>query len=49
MSQIELLQGIYDFCYITLFPIANLLTGILQFLIVGIVLYVMYKLFNLFF
>ncbi len=49
MAQMELLQGIYDFCYITLFPVVNLITGLLQFLIVGIVLYVLYKLFNLFF
>lgn len=49
MTQMELIQGIYDFCYITLYPLANLITGLLQFLIVVIVLIVLYKLFNLFF
>ena len=49
MPQIEVLQGIYDFCYITLYPLVNLVIGILQFLIVGIVMFVLYKLFNLFF
>ncbi len=49
MTQIEVLQGIYDFCYITLYPLVNLVIGILQFLIVGIVMFVLYKLFNLFF
>lgn len=49
MTELQLLQGIYDFCYITLYPLTNLVTGLLQFLIVGFVMFVLYKLFNLFF
>lgn len=49
MTQIEMIQGIYDFCYLTLYPLANLLIGILQMCIVVLVVVVLYKLFNLFF
>lgn len=49
MTQIEMIQGIYDFCYITLYPAINLFVGILQFVMVVFAIVVIYKLFKLFF
>lgn len=49
MTQIELIQGIYDFCYITLYPAINLLIGIMQFIMAIFAIVVIYKLFKLFF
>lgn len=48
MSELELLQSIYDIL-ISFQPFVNLITGFIQVLIVVAVLYILYKLFNLFF
>lgn len=48
MTEIEYLEGIYNLL-LQLTPLANLLIGILQCCIVGGVVIVLYKLFNLFF
>jgi len=48
MTEIELLQSIYDLL-LSLVPLANLLTGIIQFGIVVFAIVILYKLFNLFF
>lgn len=49
MTQIEMIQGIYDFCYIILYPAINFFVGILQFVMVVFAIVVIYKLFKLFF
>lgn len=48
MTEIDYLQAIYELLN-KLIPLANLITGILQFLIVVFIIVVLYKLFNLFF
>lgn len=49
MTQLEMLQGIYDFCYITIYPAINLFIGLMQFTMVVFAMIVIYKLFKLFF
>lgn len=48
MTELDYLQAIYELLY-KLVPLANLITGVLQFLIVIFIIVVLYKLFNLFF
>lgn len=48
MTELDYLQAIYELLS-KLVPLANLITGVLQFLIVIFIIVVLYKLFNLFF
>lgn len=48
MTELDYLQSIYELLN-KLIPLANLLTGVLQFLIVVFIIVILYKLFNLFF
>lgn len=48
MTEIDYLRGIYELLQ-ELIPLANLFTGLLQFFTVVFVVYILYKLFNLFF
>lgn len=48
MTELDYLQSIYELLN-KLIPLANLITGVLQFLIVIFIIVVLYKLFNLFF
>lgn len=48
VTELDYLQAIYELLN-KLTPLANLFTGLLQFLIVIFILVVLYKLFNLFF
>ena len=48
MTELDYLQGIYELLS-NLMPLAQLVTGLLQCCIVGVVVVVLYKLFNLFF
>ena len=48
MTELDYLQAIYELLN-KLVPLANLITGVLQFLIVIFIIVVLYKLFNLFF
>lgn len=48
MTEIEYLKAIYELLQ-GLAPFINLITGLMQFVIVVFVLVVLYKLFNLFF
>ncbi len=48
MTELEYLQGIYDLLN-NLVPLAQFVTGLLQCCVVGVVVVVLYKLFNLFF
>lgn len=48
MTELDYLQCIYELLN-KLIPLANLVTGVLQFLIVVFIIVILYKLFNLFF
>lgn len=48
MTELDYLKDIYELLN-NLIPLCNLITGILQFLIVVFIIVVLYKLFNLFF
>ena len=48
MTELDYLQSIYELLN-KLVPLANLITGVLQFLIVVFIIVILYKLFNLFF
>lgn len=48
MTELEYLQSIYELLN-KLIPLANLVTGVIQFLIVVFIIVILYKLFNLFF
>lgn len=48
MTEIDYLKSIYEILN-KLIPLANLITGVLQFLIVIFIIVILYKLFNLFF
>lgn len=48
MNELELLTNIYNLL-LQLIPLANLITGVIQFAIALFVIVVLYKLFNLFF
>lgn len=48
MTELEYLQGIYDLL-INLMPLAHFVTGLLQCCVIGVVVVILYKLFNLFF
>lgn len=48
MTELDYLQSIYELLN-KLIPLANLVTGVLQFLIVVFIIVILYKLFNLFF
>lgn len=48
MTELDYLQAIYELLN-KLVPLSNLITGVLQFLIVIFIIVVLYKLFNLFF
>lgn len=48
MTEIDYLQGIYELLQ-KLTPFFNLVTGCLQFTLIVFAVYILYKLFNLFF
>lgn len=48
VTELDYLKAIYELLN-SLIPLANLITGTLQFIIVIFILVVLYKLFNLFF
>lgn len=48
MTEIDYLKGIYELLQ-GLNPLANMFTGLLQFFTIVFVVYILYKLFNLFF
>lgn len=48
MTELDYLQSIYELLN-KLIPLANLITGVIQFLIVVFIIVILYKLFNLFF
>lgn len=48
ITELDYLIGIYELLE-KLIPLANLLTGFLQFIIIVFSVYILYKLFNLFF
>lgn len=48
VTELDYLKAIYELLY-NFIPLCNLITGILQFLIVVFIIVVLYKLFNLFF
>jgi len=48
MTELDYLQSIYELLN-KLIPLANLVTGVIQFLIVVFIIVILYKLFNLFF
>ena len=48
MTELDYLQSIYELL-LNLIPLANLITGVIQFCIVGVIVIILYKLFNLFF
>lgn len=48
VTELDYLQAIYNLLN-NLIPLCNLITGILQFLIVVFIIVVLYKLFNMFF
>ena len=48
MTELDYLKSIYELLN-KLIPLANLVTGVIQFLIVVFIIVILYKLFNLFF
>lgn len=48
VTELDYLKAIYELLF-KLTPLCNLITGILQFIIVIFIIVVLYKLFNLFF